>query len=78
MPNKRFKYHPYLSDKFLKRGNGNYCCNCGKRMKNIKPGIGNAYEYWIMPDDSDKIIFIGYAHRICPDSRGKSDDIMFV
>lgn len=73
MPNKRFRYHPYLSENFLKRGCFNYCCICGRRMGNIQPGIRNTYQYWALPDDSDSAVFVGYCHKICPDSSNGTD-----
>lgn len=42
-------------------------------MGNIQPGIRNTYQYWALPDDSDSAVFVGYCHKICPDSSNGTD-----
>jgi hypothetical protein len=65
MSNNRFNDHPYLGPKYLKRGIGNYCMNCGRKMGNIRPDLRSANPTWCLTD-TNQYAFIGFSHIICP------------
>lgn len=74
MVNKRFRYHPYLGEHYLRRNVGNFCLKCGKKMGNIRPDLKTANQMWFIPYSVPKPILIGHCHY--PKCPSDNDDFL--